>query len=249
MPTVTDQARKTADFGRDVATEASRQVTRSVQGALRDGALATVGAGDQLVRQLRTLSDRVRELDLRTEEGRRELEQRLEELREQAGSGLEQRFSHLRENAGAELEQLIARGREVVEGVSQSQAAERASGQTNVATSQVKAAVTSVRKVADASVGQAVQAVGSLRKAADAGAEQAEVAASQTKAAATSLSKAADETADVVSDAAERIGSREAEVPLEDLKFVELRELAKERDIEGRTGMNKAELIRALREQ
>lgn len=230
--TVTDQAREATERSRELANEASAQATRVIQSALRDGALATVGAGDQLVRRLRAFSEQVRHLDLRTEEGRRELEQRLAQLRGSASS---------------EFEQLVARGREVVDGISHTRAAERAADQAKVATSQVKAAATSVRKIADVGATQVADNVAGTRRAADRGAEQATVATSQAKAAATSVSKTADRAAEVVADASERIGSERTEVPLEDLKVVELRELAKERDIPGRAQMSKDELISALR--
>jgi hypothetical protein len=234
MPTVTDRARKTVESGRRLTTDVGSQATHRLQAALRDGALATVGVGDQVVRQFRTLSDRVRDLDVRTDEGRKEFEQRL---------------AHLRENAAAEFEQFVARGREVVEGVGNSRAAERATSQTKVATSQVKAAATSVRKLADVGAQQAFVSATRFRQAADETAGQADTSAAQAKAAATSVGKAADRATDVVADAAQRIGTRRTEVPLEDLKFTELRELAKQRDIEGRAAMNKAELIEALREE
>lgn len=233
MPTVTDQARDATERSRELATEATTQATRLLQTALRDGALATVGAGDELVRRLRAVSDQVRHLDLRTEEGRHELEERL---------------TQLRGNAAAEFEQLVERGREVVDGISHSRAAERAAGQAKVATSQVKTAATSFRKIADVGASQAAETVVGLRQAADRGAEQAAVAATEAKDAAAEVGEAADHAAEVVADSAERIGSEPDEVPLEDLKVVELRELAKQRDITGRAQMSKDELIAALRE-
>lgn len=233
MTTVTDQAREAAERGRDLADEAGTQASRLFQTALRDGALATVGAGDQFVRRLRVLSEQVRHLDLRTEEGRRELEGKVERLRG---------------TAAAEFEQLVARGREVVHGIGQSPAVERATDQAKVATGQVKAAATSVRKIADVGAQQAAQTVAGLRQAADKGAEQAGAAAAEASEAASTVADAVDAAAEVAADAAERVGTERTEVPLEDLRVVELRELARQRDIQGRTQMSKEELIKALRE-
>lgn len=230
MPTVTDQARKTAESGRKLSAEVSSQAAGTLQTALRDGALATVGAGDQIVRQLRTLSDRMRDLDVRTAEGRKELEQFL---------------TQLRENAAGEFDRLVAQGRDVVDGLTHNRALERAADQRKVATSQMKAAATSVRKIADVGARQAFVSAGRVRLGVTETTDQAETAAAKAKAAATSVAKAADEAAEAAVEVAERVGA--PGTPLEELKFTELRELAKERDIEGRTGMNKAELIEALR--
>lgn len=72
------------------------------------------------------------------------------------------------------------------------------------------------------------------------------VARSQVKAAATSVTRAGEAASDAVEDGAAKIGD-DAATDYESLTVDQLRELARDRDIQGRSDMNKAELVTALR--
>ncbi len=83
-------------------------------------------------------------------------------------------------------------------------------------------------------------------RATQAAGERARVARSQVKAAATSVRRAGEAATDAVEEAADTVGGR-ADVDYESMTVDELRDLARARDIEGRSDMNKADLIAALR--
>lgn len=77
-------------------------------------------------------------------------------------------------------------------------------------------------------------------------AERARVARSQVKAAATSVARAGEAAGDAAQQGAATVGDESA-VDYGSLTLEQLRELARERDITGRSDMNKSELITALR--
>lgn len=96
--------------------------------------------------------------------------------------------------------------------------------------------------------GRGREIVGSLQgsRATRDAVERTRTARSQVKAAATSVRRAAEATAEAVDDAAEQVGERTG-TDYAEMTVDELRSIARARDIEGRSDMNKAELIEALR--
>jgi hypothetical protein len=94
--------------------------------------------------------------------------------------------------------------------------------------------------------GRGREVVGSLQRgrATQAAVDRARVARSQVKAAATSVQRAGAATAEAVDEAAGRLGGDD--VDYASMTVEELRGIARARDIEGRSDMNKAELIEAL---
>jgi hypothetical protein len=95
--------------------------------------------------------------------------------------------------------------------------------------------------------GRGREVVGSLQggRATQTAAERTRVARSQVKAAVTSVQRAGEATAEAVDAAADRIAEGGADYA--DMTVEELRGIARARDIEGRTDMNKAQLVEALR--
>jgi hypothetical protein len=95
--------------------------------------------------------------------------------------------------------------------------------------------------------GRGREVVGSLQggRAAQTAARRTRVARSQVRAATTSVQRAGAATVDAVDEAAERLG--EGDVDYADMTVEELRGIARDRDIEGRSDMNKAQLVEALR--
>lgn len=75
--------------------------------------------------------------------------------------------------------------------------------------------------------------------------ERARVARSQVKAAATSVRRASDAAADAVDEAADEVGAA-TEPDYAAMTVDELRSVARVRDIDGRSEMNKADLVTAL---
>lgn len=100
----------------------------------------------------------------------------------------------------------------------------------------------------DSLAGRGREVVGSLQggRATRTAAERTRAARSQVKAAVTSVQRAGEATAEAVDEAADRIG--EGDVDYADMTVEELRGIARARDIEGRSEMNKAQLVEALRD-
>lgn len=87
----------------------------------------------------------------------------------------------------------------------------------------------------------------SNRDAVGKAADQVRTATSKTKGVRTSLRRAARSAAEAVEDAAEAAFEPQDARSYEDRTYEELRDLAAERDIAGRSSMNKGQLIKALR--
>lgn len=85
------------------------------------------------------------------------------------------------------------------------------------------------------------------RNAVQKAAHQYDSARSRSRAATTSVRKAAKATAEAIEEAAEAAFDHQDTRPYEERTLEELRSLASERRISGRSGMNKAALIEALR--
>jgi len=85
------------------------------------------------------------------------------------------------------------------------------------------------------------------RESAKEAAEQVSTAKQKATGAATSASRAAAKSAEAIEDAAKSAVSPQDTRPYEERSNDELRELAGEREIDGRSSMNKEQLIEALR--
>ena len=96
--------------------------------------------------------------------------------------------------------------------------------------------------------GRGREVVGTLQnnRATRTAGERARTARTQVKAAATSVQRAGEATADAIDAAADHVGETDA-VDYADMTVEELRGIARARDIDGRSEMNKAELVEALR--
>jgi hypothetical protein len=106
---------------------------------------------------------------------------------------------------------------------------------------------TEVEQQFEAYAGRGREVVASLQgsRATREAAEQVDVARSQVKAAATSVQRAGEAAGEAAEEAAEDLGGQ---ADYASMTVEELRTLARERDIEGRSDMNKAELVSALRD-
>ncbi|HEX6254422.1 MAG TPA: Rho termination factor N-terminal domain-containing protein [Euzebyales bacterium] len=106
---------------------------------------------------------------------------------------------------------------------------------------------TGVEEQFEALAGRGREVVGSLQgsRATRDAVDRTRTARSQVKAAATSVRRAGEATTDAVDEAVERVGER-ADADYAAMTVEELRSLARARDIEGRSDMNKAELVDAL---
>lgn len=121
-------------------------------------------------------------------------QERAHELRDLASrrENLNERIRELREVAEQRFDEKAAQGRTVAEEVLSDERVQRVIDQAKTAQSQVKAAITSIRKTGDQAAAGAAEA-----------SDQAEHARRQTKAAATSLRKTAETAVDAGKDATE----------------------------------------------
>lgn len=138
-----NQAKSTKTAAKATTTQAkatTTQAQRTLRAVVTDGVYAALGATDNAVEVLRTLPAKVN--GLRTDVPA------FDELPKE----LQGRLSALRTDAEREFDALAQRGRTVVGTLSSSAVTKRAVEQSRVARTQVKAAVTSVRRAVDSSV-------------------------------------------------------------------------------------------------
>jgi DNA-binding transcriptional regulator YdaS (Cro superfamily) len=231
VTTTRDRARRQVDAAREQAMHAQR----TVRSLLTDSAYATIGAGGAAVELIRSI-DRIRA----------ETPRQVRTLGKQAP----ERLRTLRDQAGQEFDGLARRGRELVGSIRTSPATRDAADQARTARSRVKAAGTSVRRAAD-------ETAEAVSKAADVVARETEpkvdrevvVGSARTgeavevRTTAEHRPQAARATTGGTGTARKGRDTRS----YEDRSVEELRERAKELDIEGRSSMSKEELIAALR--
>lgn len=141
------QARHTKTAAKSTARTAkstSKQAERTARALVSDGAYAAVGLGDTAVEILRTLPEQLTKL--RTE-GPKVVEG--VELRLATPAELRSLVETARAEAATEFDALASRGRTVVTSISNAAATKRAFDQTRIAQTQLKGAITSVRRAVE----------------------------------------------------------------------------------------------------
>ncbi|MEE8600462.1 Rho termination factor N-terminal domain-containing protein [Euzebya tangerina] len=188
---------------------------------ISDLGYATLGAGDALIaraRQLAESSDDLPEnVTARLTDAIEQLRSALEDAVENVGTETKKR----RTEAGKGFEELTARGRLLIERLSADDDLDDVKDDADQTRQGVLAAVTALRNSAT-NVLSRIKAVG------------------------TSATETSESVVEAASSATDTIG-KDSDAALQDMTKAELYEMATKRDIEGRSGMNKDELIKALR--
>lgn len=210
---------RASDRARRNATDVDE--SSSPAALLRTGGYATIGVADAAVSYLRRLPALAGELRDELPDPRRLGDPRAvtSSLR-QIGADIENR-----------VDTLAGRGREVVTTLRRSVPTRMAASRTRTAANQAGMAANQVRTAA-----------GQVRTAAG----RARVAGEQARSAVSTARRAGSAGGDAVEQAAATVGTPDA-VDYATMTSVELRGLARECDIDGRSDMNKAELVAALR--
>jgi ATP-dependent Clp protease ATP-binding subunit ClpA len=139
------QTARTAEATARQARQTSVQAERTVRSLVSDSAYAALGVGDSAVGVLRHVPGEMERI-------RTEGPKRVRSLWTETPEELQARLAAARKGAEKEFDSYAQRGRAVVRSVQRSRATNRAVEQAKVARSQVKAAVTSVRKAFGAGV-------------------------------------------------------------------------------------------------
>ena len=239
----------------DRTKERTDRAQRRLRSLLADSAYATIGASGAAIEFVRSI-DRVRAEQARNlgkdapirlrqlgEQGVANARSALDTgvtsvrtLREQGVTGARD----LRDQATKEFDDLAKRGRGLVGAVRDSAAVRQAAGQTRTARSRVKAAGTSVGRAAE-DTAKAVDRAGTIVAGrTEPGTEGESTAARRTGTSTATAKRTATSTG------ARRGG---AVRPYEERTVEELRDRARELNIEGFSTMSKDELIAALRKQ
>lgn len=189
---------------------------------LSDFAYAMLGAGDAFLERARSLTGRSEELPeevlQRVNDAVRGLRDAVEEAMDEIGEQAQRRVGE----AEMGFESMAERGRRLAGRVSREPDVTRARQDLEQARRGLVGAGTSARHSADTT-------------------------ASKVKAAGTMAAKATDSVAEATETVAKEVTGRRNDKPLTEHTKAELYELATARDIQGRSSMNKDELVAALR--
>ena len=155
----TRSAKQTVRSAESTARQARKttaQAERTVRGLVSDSAYAVLGVGDSAVGVLRHVPEGMerfrKDAPETVEGGVRKVEQRVRTLWTDTPEEVQTRLEAVRRNAGEEFASYAKRGRAVASSVRQSKPTTLALKQAKTARSQVKGALTSLRKAVGASV-------------------------------------------------------------------------------------------------
>lgn len=159
------------------------------RGAAGEAAYALVGLATDALQLANEAMELARSLPSRAQD-RREQVRGLTARREE----LEETIRGIRRSAETHLDEKADRGRDVAQRITGDDRVRRVVDQAETARSQIKAAITSIRRTGSGALGSAVEA----------GRNRADVARSQTKAAATSVQRTAESAVDAGKDVTRR---------------------------------------------
>ena len=185
---------------------------------LTDAAYALVGAADAVLERVRTATDDADDLPDGLLERLNEQIERLRTTVDEAVEALSDRASARADESAKGYETLVARGKRLFDTVRADSDVDAATADVDEARQSVQAAITALRNGASNAL-------------------------SLLKAAGTQVEEAAESVAEAAESASEKAGRAD----YSKMTKAELYEIATERDIDGRSGMNKQQLVNALR--